>query len=109
VGGVLARAVRERGRDESVPFLVGLVVAGFVAALAHGPGTAGWAAPAPLLAAGLLVGFGARLGGGCTSGHGVCGLSRLQARSLVATLVFMATGVLTVLVLSRVAPHWGVR
>ena len=46
-----------------------------------------------LAVAGLLVGFGARLGGGCTSGHGVCGLSRLSLRSLVATLTFMATGI----------------
>lgn len=49
-----------------------------------------------LLIAGLLVGFGTRLGSGCTSGHGVCGLSRLSPRSLVATLAFMASGFLTV-------------
>lgn len=49
-----------------------------------------------LLAAGLLVGFGSRLGNGCTSGHGVCGISRGSARSIAATLTFMATGVLTV-------------
>jgi uncharacterized membrane protein YedE/YeeE len=48
--------------------------------------------------AGLLVGFGSRLGSGCTSGHGVCGLSRLSKRSLVATLVFMGTGFATVYV-----------
>ena len=59
----------------------------------------------PLLAgAGLSVGFGAILGGGCTSGHGVCGLSRLSARSLVATLTFMATAFLTVLVVRHVLP-----
>lgn len=51
-----------------------------------------------LVLAGLLVGFGTRLGSGCTSGHGVCGLSRLSMRSLVATLVFMATGCATVFV-----------
>jgi uncharacterized membrane protein YedE/YeeE len=51
-----------------------------------------------LVAAGLLVGFGTRLGSGCTSGHGVCGLSRLSKRSLVATATFMATGFLTVYV-----------
>jgi uncharacterized membrane protein YedE/YeeE len=51
-----------------------------------------------LIAAGLLVGFGTRLGSGCTSGHGVCGLSRLSPRSLVATLVFMAAGFVTVYV-----------
>ena len=47
-------------------------------------------------AAGLLVGIGTRCGGGCTSGHGVCGLSRLSRRSLVATVCFMAAGMLTV-------------
>lgn len=52
-----------------------------------------------VLVAGLLVGFGTRLGSGCTSGHGVCGLSRLSPRSLVATLMFMASGFLTVFVL----------
>ena len=51
-----------------------------------------------LLAAGLLVGLGTRWAGGCTSGHGVCGLSRLSVRSLVATLSFMAAGFLTVYV-----------
>ncbi|MFY0523150.1 YeeE/YedE family protein [Archangium gephyra] len=63
-----------------------------------------FAAPAPLSAggavllgvAGLLVGFGSRWGNGCTSGHGVCGISRGSVRSLAATLAFMATGVLTV-------------
>ena len=52
-----------------------------------------------LAAAGLLVGIGTRYGAGCTSGHGVCGLSRLSLRSLVATLVFMAAGMATVAVL----------
>jgi uncharacterized protein len=49
-----------------------------------------------LVVAGLLVGFGSRLGSGCTSGHGVCGISRGSGRSIVATLTFMATGILTV-------------
>lgn len=49
-----------------------------------------------LIIAGVLVGFGSRLGSGCTSGHGVCGLSRLSRRSLVATLAFMATAMLVV-------------
>ena len=52
-----------------------------------------------LIVAGLLVGIGTRYGSGCTSGHGVCGLSRLSPRSLVATLSFMATGFLTVFVI----------
>ncbi len=48
--------------------------------------------------AGLLVGVGTALGGGCTSGHGVCGMARLSVRSIAATLTFMATGVITVFV-----------
>ena len=60
-----------------------------------GPG----ADPRPLIVmavAGLLVGFGTRLGGGCTSGHGVCGVARLSPRSIVATLAFMLAGFVTV-------------
>jgi hypothetical protein len=61
-------------------------------------------APSPLpwwqaVAGGLLVGIGVRLGSGCTSGHGVCGIGRLSPRSLVATLTFMATGIITVYVI----------
>ena len=63
-------------------------------------------APVPMIAAGLLVGIGTQLGSGCTSGHGVCGLARLSRRSLAATLVFVAVGMLTVLLvgLLRSAP-----
>jgi uncharacterized membrane protein YedE/YeeE len=57
----------------------------------------GWAA-----AAGLLVGFGTRVGGGCTSGHGVCGLGRFSLRSLVAVMVFMATGMAATYVMRHV-------
>lgn len=55
-----------------------------------------------MVIAGLLTGFGAVYGGGCTSGHGVCGMSRLSMRSIVATLSFMATGVITVFVMRHV-------
>lgn len=55
-----------------------------------------------LLLAGLLVGFGTRLGSGCTSGHGVCGVSRLSLRSIIATVVFMAAGFTTVYVVRHV-------
>jgi uncharacterized membrane protein YedE/YeeE len=60
------------------------------------------AGPAVLMVAGLLTGFGSVWGSGCTSGHGVCGLSRLSVRSLIATITFMATGVATVFVMR----HW---
>lgn len=59
-------------------------------------------APVGLVLAGLLVGFGTRLGNGCTSGHGVCGLSRGSTRSLVATLTFMGTAGLTVFLVRHV-------
>lgn len=78
-----------------VAFLLGLIAAPFVVAPSEiridaGTGT--------LILAGLLVGVGTSYGSGCTSGHGVCGLSRLSPRSLVATLAFMAAGFLTVYV-----------
>ena len=105
VSGILSGALSSRrDRSAAVPFLVGLVVAGIAgtAALGRPAGAvAGW----PLLAfAGLLVGLGTRMSGGCTSGHGVCGLSRLSRRSLAATLTFIATGALTVLVVARWLP-----
>ena len=79
-------------------FVAGLAVVGAgAAALLHTPAVA--TRPfALLVTAGLLVGFGTVLGSGCTSGHGVCGLGRRSVRSLVATLVFMGAGVVTVLV-----------
>ncbi|MEG0937881.1 MAG: YeeE/YedE family protein [Comamonas sp.] len=58
--------------------------------------------PVVIIVAGLLVGFGTRMGSGCTSGHGVCGLSRLSMRSLAATLTFIATGAITVFVMRHV-------
>ena len=58
--------------------------------------------PIVIIVAGLLVGFGTRMGSGCTSGHGVCGLSRLSMRSLAATLTFIATGAITVFVMRHV-------
>lgn len=58
--------------------------------------------PVIIIVAGLLVGFGTRMGSGCTSGHGVCGISRLSLRSLAATLTFIATGAITVFVMRHV-------
>jgi uncharacterized membrane protein YedE/YeeE len=100
VSGLLHNALRGAGnaRAVSIAFLLGLVTVGAVAGGLH-RGAPPQAGSFGLLAvAGLLSGFGARLGGGCTSGHGVCGLSRFSPRSLVATLIFMGTGMLTVFV-----------
>ncbi|TDJ65092.1 MAG: YeeE/YedE family protein [Proteobacteria bacterium] len=84
-------------------FLAGLVIGAFVyAALSGGAPLVIDATVPMLIAGGLITGFGARLGGGCTSGHGVCGLGRLSARSLAATCVFMAATFVTVLVVRHV-------
>jgi uncharacterized protein len=79
-------------------FLVGLILAPLTGIIA-GYGLAAPQMPASyavIVLAGLLVGFGTRLGGGCTSGHGVCGIARLSPRSLIATAVFIATAGLVV-------------
>ena len=55
-----------------------------------------------LIVAGVIVGFGARYGSGCTSGHGVCGISRLSPRSIISTLAFMGTGFLTVFIMRHI-------
>ena len=88
------------GRGEKALFLLGVLLAPLLwqvfAALPAIEFQGGWLS---LLLAGLLVGVGTRYGAGCTSGHGVCGISRLSPRSLVATLAFMASGFATVYVL----------
>ena len=86
-------------------FVAGLVAAPLLARLATGslPSQSIVAAAPVLVIAGLLVGFGSVWGNGCTSGHGVCGISRLSMRSLVATAIFMVTAIVTVF-LTR---HWG--
>ena len=82
-------------------FLVGLLLGGLLTHNAIGqPVPAESTAPLwMVVASGLLVGLGTRMGGGCTSGHGVCGLGRRSPRSLVATLTFMTLGVITVFVM----------
>lgn len=91
-----------------VCFVAGLLAGGvLVRALFVDPFRGLDATPvAGLVVAGLLVGFGASLGSGCTSGHGVCGISRLSPRSIVATLTFMAAGALTVFVVRHLLGGW---
>lgn len=102
VTGILRSALFGPERGWRMAFLAGLLVSGLVAGAAGGMRhVAGIEAfSLPLLAlAGLLVGVGTDLGNGCTSGHGVCGLSRLSKRSLVAVSIFMVTAVLTTFVM----------
>jgi uncharacterized membrane protein YedE/YeeE len=94
VAGLVTRARGDKGWR--VSFLTAMVAVGvaahWVAPSALGPPSAG---TATLAVAGLLVGVGTRLANGCTSGHGVCGVSRLSRRSILATATFVVTGVLT--------------
>jgi uncharacterized protein len=103
VSGILAGALREpQARNERLAFLAGLIGAGLIAAMFFGAASASATATPVLLVAGLLVGFGTRVGGGCTSGHGLCGMSRGSLASLVATATFIVTGAATVAIVSRV-------
>lgn len=103
VSGIAARAtgIGTAGMSLSSAwsFLAGLPLGAAVAAFAIGARPTHFASFPTLVVAGLLVGFGTRMGSGCTSGHGVCGVSRLSQRSLVATAAFMAAGIVTVLAL----------
>jgi uncharacterized membrane protein YedE/YeeE len=99
ISGIVGQIIEQPiSIDWRVLFIVGLGLGGWLgAALAGGPmvripDPAGWVM---LAAGGVLVGFGTRLGSGCTSGHGVCGMARLSVRSIVATLTFVAVGMLT--------------
>ncbi len=101
VSGLAARAVgiADSGapKDIAIAFVVGLplgalLIAGLVGGIPTTFAPSIW----PLVIGGLLVGYGTRLGSGCTSGHGVCGLSRLSPRSITATLIFMGSGFATV-------------
>lgn len=106
ISGILNGAFSQRWSETGwrVAFIAGLVAGGLFFQ---------WATSAPLLerddfpvwmtiAAGLLVGFGTRLGNGCTSGHGICGVSRLSVRSIVATMTFVLIGMLVATTISRV-------
>ena len=83
-------------------FLAGLIITPFVYGLFVQPEIVLKASPLMMIIAGLLVGFGTRLGSGCTSGHGICGISRLSVRSIVATITFMLLGFITVLIIRYV-------
>ena len=106
VSGIFAGLVQRDRRELGwrLAFVLGLVAGGLIAQ-ALAPELFRFALDRSLVAiaaAGLLVGVGTRLGNGCTSGHGVCGVSRGSTRSIAATAVFVATGILTVFVTQRV-------
>jgi uncharacterized protein len=97
-GGLLD--FRSEDKDWRIAFVAGLILAPLIAgwigyAMAPPKLPASWTV---IIAAGLLVGFGTRLGGGCTSGHGICGVARLSVRSIAATVIFMLAAIVTVAV-----------
>jgi uncharacterized membrane protein YedE/YeeE len=107
VSGMLASAARiaDSGPPwaQAAAFVAGLPLgAWLIAGIERAPHLAVTSSIPVLVAAGLLVGFGTRLGNGCTSGHGVCGIARLSPRSIAATATFMAAGFATVFVLRHV-------
>jgi uncharacterized membrane protein YedE/YeeE len=100
ISGIFAGSLGFEINDKGwrVAFIAGLILAPLIA------GWVGYAMPSPqmpaswavVIAAGLLVGFGTRLGGGCTSGHGICGIARLSSRSITATAIFMLAAIVVV-------------
>jgi hypothetical protein len=106
VSGIFGNLLDSRSDDKggSIAFLAGLILAPLIA------GWMGYGMPLPempaswavIVAAGLLVGFGTRLGGGCTSGHGICGIARLSGRSIAATAIFMLAAIVTVALVHHV-------
>lgn len=110
VSGLAARAIGLGGgapRALAILFVLGLPIGAALVTLVAGPIVSRFPMSlATLAVAGLVVGVGTRLGSGCTSGHGVCGVSRLSRRSIVATLTFMLTGFVTVAVLNMVGGGW---
>ena len=101
-GGLLNPGSTDKGWR--IAFIAGLILAPLLA------GWIGYGMPTPqlptswtvIIAAGLLVGFGSRLGGGCTSGHGICGVARLSTRSIAATAIFMLAAIATVAITRHV-------
>ena len=101
-GGLLDPGNNDKGWR--IAFIAGLILAPVIS------GWIGYAMPAPkmpaswtvIIAAGLLVGFGTRMGGGCTSGHGICGVARFSDRSIAATVIFMLAAIATVAIARHV-------
>jgi uncharacterized membrane protein YedE/YeeE len=101
IGGLIS--ANRDDRFWRIAFLVGLIIAPSVWQIFYPLPTIQISSNTPLvIIAGLLVGIGTRIGSGCTSGHGVCGISRFSTRSIIATLMFMAVGFITVFLVRHV-------
>ncbi|ENX20880.1 MULTISPECIES: YeeE/YedE family protein [Acinetobacter] len=89
-------------KTPAIWFLSGLIITPFIYGLFVQPEIELNASPLMMIVAGLLVGFGTRLGSGCTSGHGICGISRLSKRSIIATMTFMFAGFVAVYIIRHI-------
>ena len=104
ISGLLAQVLQPKSllNNPAFWFLFGLFIVPFIYQLFVEPEIVIKSSPIGLIIAGILVGFGTRLGSGCTSGHGICGMSRLSVRSIVATVTFMLAGIVTVFVIRHI-------
>ena len=104
ISGLLAQVLQPKSllNNPAFWFLSGLFIIPFIYQLFVEPEIVIKSSPIGLIIAGILVGFGTRLGSGCTSGHGICGMSRLSVRSIVATVTFMLAGIVTVFVIRHI-------
>lgn len=103
ISGIIGNSIEGQPLPWRLPFLLGLPagVLLFTALKGAPPAFTITSSTLQLILAGLLVGFGTRMGNGCTSGHGICGMSRGSVRSITATLIFMVTGMLTAVATAR--------
>lgn len=104
VSGLIAQVLNLQTifKTPALWFLLGLFVVPFFYGIVQTPNIELNASPLMMIVAGLLVGFGTRMGSGCTSGHGICGISRLSKRSMIATMTFMFAGFVTVYLIRHI-------
>ncbi|HHR5902046.1 TPA: YeeE/YedE family protein [Providencia alcalifaciens] len=108
ISGILAGVLKPVKGDTAwkLAFIIGILVAPLLfTAFVYAPEVTITTSTPLLIVAGLLVGFGTRLGGGCTSGHGICGMARFSRRSIIAVVIFMLVAFITVAVIN----HFGLR
>lgn len=104
ISGLIGQVLNSKTmfKTPAIWFLSGLILTPFIYGLFVQPEMELNASPLMMIVAGLLVGFGTRLGSGCTSGHGICGISRMSKRSIVATMTFMFAGFVAVYIIRHI-------